>query len=305
VHLLAVVLAAACGVQRRGRIGGAAGGRVLFLTAVRFVCYALQVWGSQAYQGKVADIWSLGVTLHAMVFGTLPYFALDQQELIAMVTHPDPWKCAHAEADEDLIDLLAQMMLKQPEDRISLDQARCPSDHTRRLLAFLLRPAFLPPPHPQPSPSVPAATRWHSALRCSPTCPHMHTHTHTHSITHAYTHTNTHTHTHAHTHARTHTHTLTHPRAPTRTHARTLTRTHSHARTHTHTHSRAHTRTHTHAHARTHMHTPAPQIACAQRPPSPAVCLLTRARAPVARATGQVASVGGQGVEHEKAGVYG
>jgi len=85
---------------------------------------APEVWGSQAYQGKVADIWSLGVTLHAMVFGTLPYFALDQQELIAMVTHPDPWKCAHAEADEDLIDLLAQMMLKQPEDRISLDQVK-------------------------------------------------------------------------------------------------------------------------------------------------------------------------------------
>ena len=47
---------------------------------------APEVWGSQ-YRGTLADIWSLGVTLHAMAFGCLPYTAADQMELIASVRH--------------------------------------------------------------------------------------------------------------------------------------------------------------------------------------------------------------------------
>eukprot|EP00965_Chrysotila_dentata_P154037 5091248-Pleurochrysis_carterae.AAC.1 len=41
-----------------------------------------QVWGSGKYEAKKADVWALGVTLHAMAFGTLPFFSMDQQKLI-------------------------------------------------------------------------------------------------------------------------------------------------------------------------------------------------------------------------------
>ena len=46
---------------------------------------APEVWGARTYEAKLADVWSLGVTLHAMVFGTLPYFYADQQKLIEEV----------------------------------------------------------------------------------------------------------------------------------------------------------------------------------------------------------------------------
>jgi len=95
---------------------------------------APEVWGARAYHGKTADVWSLGVTLHAMVFGTLPYFALDQQELIKMVTAPEPWnldaaslildKGERVAPDKQLVDLLGKLMHKNPEDRISLEQVK-------------------------------------------------------------------------------------------------------------------------------------------------------------------------------------
>jgi len=82
---------------------------------------APEVWGARAYHGKTADVWSLGVTLHAMAFGTLPYFALDQQELIAMVTTPEPWSPgAHAGEDPQLIDLIGAMLKKKPDERTTL-----------------------------------------------------------------------------------------------------------------------------------------------------------------------------------------
>ena len=39
---------------------------------------APEVWSANSYQGRLADVWSLGVTLHAMVFGCLPYSAESQ-----------------------------------------------------------------------------------------------------------------------------------------------------------------------------------------------------------------------------------
>ena len=84
---------------------------------------APEVWGTDKYEAKKSDIWSLGATLHAMVFGTLPYLCTDQQQLIDMVTAPEEWKCtqqAHAD-DADFVDLLRAMLRKQPKERASLD----------------------------------------------------------------------------------------------------------------------------------------------------------------------------------------
>ena len=87
---------------------------------------APEVWGVGGYAGKIADVWSLGVTLHAMVFGTLPYMSFNQQELIAMVTDPTEWhcdnaSCAHPCDDPALLELLTGMMQKVPGARFSLE----------------------------------------------------------------------------------------------------------------------------------------------------------------------------------------
>ena len=83
---------------------------------------APEVWGSGSYHGKLADVWSLGVTLHAMVFGCLPYAATSQVDLIACVTDPAEWECAYPLEDKALLELLHGMMQKLPEKRWSLDQ---------------------------------------------------------------------------------------------------------------------------------------------------------------------------------------
>jgi len=64
------------------------------------------VWGQGKYEPRGADVWALGVTLHAMAFGTLPFFSVDQQQLIEMVTSPAEWECAQQSEDASLLDLL-------------------------------------------------------------------------------------------------------------------------------------------------------------------------------------------------------
>ena len=82
---------------------------------------APEVWGTDAYQGRLADVWSLGVTLHAMVFGCLPYSASSQADLIACVTDPTEWSCEHECGDAHLLEVLVRMMQKKPANRCKLD----------------------------------------------------------------------------------------------------------------------------------------------------------------------------------------
>jgi len=85
---------------------------------------APEVWGHFKYEAKKADVWALGVTLHAMVFGTLPFFSNDQQELIEMVTASEEWQCAHKHDDAQLLELMAGMLRKNPEERSSLAEVK-------------------------------------------------------------------------------------------------------------------------------------------------------------------------------------
>ncbi len=85
---------------------------------------APEVWGQGEYHGKVADVWSLGVTLHVMVFGHLPYPAADQMALIADVTKDDEWECKCECNDAHLLELLHGMMTKKPAERYTLKEVR-------------------------------------------------------------------------------------------------------------------------------------------------------------------------------------
>ena len=78
---------------------------------------------ASGYDGAAADVWALGVTLHAMVFGELPYPAATHEtpeKLEGAITAEEEWQCAHACADADLLALLSGMMRKRPTERFTL-----------------------------------------------------------------------------------------------------------------------------------------------------------------------------------------
>ena len=85
---------------------------------------APEVWGATKYEAKGADIWALGITLHAMVFGTLPFFYTDQQELIDVVTSSEEWECTREHSDKALLDLLHGIIRKNTEERLTLEQIK-------------------------------------------------------------------------------------------------------------------------------------------------------------------------------------
>jgi len=85
---------------------------------------APEVWGSGKYEAKKADVWALGVTLHAMAFGTLPFFSMDQQKLIEQVTAPEEWTCEHEHEDAEMLELLHGMIRKNPSERMELGQVK-------------------------------------------------------------------------------------------------------------------------------------------------------------------------------------
>lgn len=74
------------------------------------------------YDGRLADVWSCGVILFAMVFGKLPWTQRDNQHglideiLSKEVEFPRG-------ASPACIDLMAKMLMKDPERRIMVDEA--------------------------------------------------------------------------------------------------------------------------------------------------------------------------------------
>lgn len=72
------------------------------------------------YCGFKADIWSIGVTMYALLFGYLPYFSTDVMKLFEKI-EKDPLVFPASCVDEDLKDLLRSILEKDPEKRITLD----------------------------------------------------------------------------------------------------------------------------------------------------------------------------------------
>ncbi|KAG2388637.1 hypothetical protein C9374_000076 [Naegleria lovaniensis] len=76
-------------------------------------------------QGKLADIWALGVTLYCMVFGTLPFKSDEAGAskllyLYYVIQHEEPH--IPETASKELKDIISRMLDKNPKTRITMDE---------------------------------------------------------------------------------------------------------------------------------------------------------------------------------------
>jgi len=80
--------------------------------------------------GRAADIWSMGVTLYCLKYGRIPFEKTGIFELYEAIKTEQP--DLSSEQDEDFLDLMANILEKDPQKRIKMPQLRvsfipCPS----------------------------------------------------------------------------------------------------------------------------------------------------------------------------------
>jgi serine/threonine protein kinase len=73
-------------------------------------------------KGRAFDVWSMGVTLFALVHGHCPFQDASIIELYRKIIHEEANISEHL--SDDLADLLQKMLKKNPEDRITLKEIR-------------------------------------------------------------------------------------------------------------------------------------------------------------------------------------
>ena len=76
------------------------------------------------FNGFEADIWALGITLHASVFGRVPFKAETIEELYPKICNEELKLPGVPNITNDLSDLLHKMLAKDPKHRISLVEMR-------------------------------------------------------------------------------------------------------------------------------------------------------------------------------------
>uniref|UniRef100_A0A8D8ST04 calcium/calmodulin-dependent protein kinase n=1 Tax=Cacopsylla melanoneura TaxID=428564 RepID=A0A8D8ST04_9HEMI len=76
------------------------------------------------FSGKAYDIWSLGITLFAFVFGRLPFDAESIPELHELIRTKEIEFPSHPSVSNGLKSLILQMLEKNPNQRITLEQIK-------------------------------------------------------------------------------------------------------------------------------------------------------------------------------------
>jgi serine/threonine protein kinase len=79
-----------------------------------------EILSSQDYDGKAADIWSLGILLYTMVTGTLPWSSENQIELFRQIRQADIDVPAHL--SPTIQELLAKMLQRDPVSRLTIEE---------------------------------------------------------------------------------------------------------------------------------------------------------------------------------------
>ncbi|XP_018802132.1 PREDICTED: calcium/calmodulin-dependent protein kinase kinase 1-like isoform X1 [Bactrocera latifrons] len=74
--------------------------------------------------GKAADIWSLGVTLYALVYGNVPFIANSIPILYEKIKLDPLMLLEEPKISEQLQDCIRRMLTKNPDFRISLQQLK-------------------------------------------------------------------------------------------------------------------------------------------------------------------------------------
>ncbi|KAK9876094.1 hypothetical protein WA026_011202 [Henosepilachna vigintioctopunctata] len=76
------------------------------------------------YSGKAADIWALGITLYAFVFGNVPFYEENLMELYSRIKNDEVEFPETSKISANLKDLIKRMLVKDPKERITLPEIK-------------------------------------------------------------------------------------------------------------------------------------------------------------------------------------
>jgi len=80
--------------------------------------------GEPPYSGRLADIWSLGVTLYALVYGKVPFYDENILALYNKIRTQEVKMPEEIDVSTELKNLIERMLVKNPNDRITLAEIK-------------------------------------------------------------------------------------------------------------------------------------------------------------------------------------